>query len=76
MIFNELNILCQEKLKLWLERINNKDYPEKRKKYYKNALRIWTITDPLKREIAKKNHLNWIEFWTVEEAKKWIEENL
>lgn len=32
--------------------------------YYNTAINIWTIRDPLKRETAKKNNLNWIEVFT------------
>lgn len=41
--------------------------------WYGSAINNWTIRDPHKREIAKKNHLNYVELWTLEEAKKFIE---
>ena len=31
------------------------------KKYYINAIKTWTIRDPLKRETAKKNNLNYLD---------------
>lgn len=37
----------------------------------KNML-TWTTRDPLKREIAKENNLNYVEFWTEREAAEWI----
>ena len=32
-------------------------------KFYNNAITTWTIRDVNKRETAKKNNLNWIEFF-------------
>lgn len=34
------------------------------KPQYKNAIKIWTIVDPLKRETAKKNNLNFLEIFS------------
>ena len=39
---------------------------------YKNAINVWTKTDPLKRKIAKDNNLNWIEFFTMKEFENWF----
>ena len=36
------------------------------------AIDIWTIRDPLKRKIAKKNNLNFIECWSFEELDFYI----
>lgn len=41
--------------------------------YYRAAIQTWTVKDPLKREIAKKNSLNWIEFWNMYQFEKWFE---
>lgn len=35
---------------------------------YKDAWETWTIRDVKKRETAKKNNLNYIELWSIEEA--------
>ncbi len=40
--------------------------------YYKKAIHTWTIRDPLKRKIAKENNLNWLEFFTIKDFKKWF----
>lgn len=40
--------------------------------YYNNAIQTWTVKDPVKRKIAKKNKLNWIEFWSIEQFEKWF----
>lgn len=42
------------------------------KPQYKSAIKVWTISDPLKREIAKQNDLNWIEFFTIDEFELWL----
>lgn len=42
-------------------------------KIYNIAINTWTIRDPLKRQTAKDNSLNWLEFWTFDEFMKWYE---
>lgn len=37
------------------------------------AITIWTIKDVEKRECAKRNNLNFHEFWNLEDAKKFID---
>ena len=37
----------------------------KNSKYYQNAIENWTIRDVEKRDIAKKNNLNWIEIFST-----------
>lgn len=43
----------------------------KNTKIYDGAIETWTMRDPLKRETAKKNNLNWLEFFTIEEFLNW-----
>lgn len=43
---------CQEQLKQWQEK-------SKTSLFYKNAIETWTVRDVQKREIAKKNNLNY-----------------
>jgi len=40
-------------------------------KKYNSAIDTWVYKDPLKREIAKKNNLNWIEFFNMEQFLNW-----
>ena len=40
--------------------------------YYDNAINTWTVRDVNKRNTAKANNLNYIEFWTFDEFKAWI----
>ena len=37
------------------------------------AITIWTLKDPEKRDCAKRNHLNFKEVWSLEEGKKFID---
>ena len=41
-------------------------------KFYKAAINTWTIRDPLKRETAKKNNLNWLEFFNIQQFMNWF----
>ena len=62
-----------EKLE-WLKMKSNElNYKNKRKNMYKIAIEVWTIRDPSKRETARKNNLNWIEFFTMDEFMKWYD---
>lgn len=61
--------------------VNNKNdvkklnlWKSKQTKYYINAINTWTIRDVNKRNIAKKNNLNYIEFFSIDEFKKFIYE--
>lgn len=45
---------------------------EKNKKFYDNAIITWTIRDVNKRKIAKENNLNFIEFFSIFELQKWL----
>ena len=54
------------KLEIWKEKA-------KSSKFYENAINTWTIRDPLKREIAIQNNLNWIEFFNETEFLQWYE---
>lgn len=48
------------------------EWKEKNTQYFKNAINCWTIRDVNKRNIAKKNNLNYIEFWNINELKEWL----
>ena len=56
---------------LWKEKSKEINFKNKKKNYYIKAINIWTILDPLKRKIAKRNNLNYLEFFTLEEFIKW-----
>lgn len=61
--YNKNNPLHQEKIKVW---------KSKNSKFYNNAIITWTKRDFQKREIAKNNHLNWLEFFTLNDFLLWI----
>lgn len=52
-----------DKIKLW---------KSKNTKFYNNAINTWSILDVKKFNIAKKNNLNYLVFWNINELKKWI----
>ena len=39
---------------------------------YETAINVWTNRDVKKREYAKNNTLNWIEFFSLEEFENWF----
>ena len=49
----------------WVEKSKNS-------KYYKSAIKNWTITDPLKRQYAKNNKLNYLEIFYYDDYKNKI----
>ena len=73
---NEPFIGIEDQLKKveWLKMKSNElNYKNKRKNMYKIAIEVWTIRDLLKRETARKNNLNWLEFFTIDEFMKWYD---
>lgn len=56
---------CEKQLAEWNEKA-------KASKYYRNAITTWTIRDPMKRQIAIDNKLNFKEFWSLNELKTYI----
>lgn len=56
----------QDKLKFWKSKYDE-GHP-----YYGQAIAGWTVRDPLKRQTAKDNNLNWIEFWNLQEVENWL----
>ena len=45
-------------------------WKSKQSKYYNNAITTWTVRDVRKRNIAKKNNINYIEFFDFNKAKE------
>lgn len=43
----------------------------KKSKFWKQAIDVWTRRDVLKRQTAKKNNLNWIEFFNIKQFMEW-----
>ena len=61
--FDQNNLSDQEKFKLW---------ESKNTKFYNNAINTWTIRDVNKRNIAKENNLNYLEFFTILDLENWL----
>ena len=65
---NHINIL-----NIWNNKSNEINFNNKKKKLYKNAIRIWTVEDPLKLETFKKNKLNYKIFYNEKQFDEWID---
>lgn len=50
--------------------LNN--WTNKNTKFYNNAINVWTNSDIKKRDMAIKNNLNYLVFWTEQEFIDWI----
>ena len=65
-----------QKIKLWKERGDEICKQEnKHGSRYHAMINTWTIGDVNKRNIAKQNNLNYIEFWNINEVKEWLNIN-
>lgn len=56
----------------WKRRSEELNFKGKKKNFYKMALYVWTTFDPLKRNLAIKNNLNWKEFFTIKHFDDWF----
>ena len=56
-----------------LELLNQ--WRESSTEFYNNAITTWTIRDVNKRNIAKQNNLNYLEFFNINDLINWINEN-
>jgi hypothetical protein len=65
MPYDASNESCISKLKIWQDK-------SKMSRYYLNAIETWTIRDVKKRNLAKENKLNYIEFWNILDLKTWV----
>ena len=70
--FDSNKIEHLEKIKKWQIKSQELNFKGENKKLYSSAIFIWTISDPLKRKIAKENNLNWIEFFNLTEFYSWF----
>lgn len=61
--YNELDQECINLVNRWKEKSGIQ--------FYKNAIKVYTISDPLKRKTAKENSLNWIEFFNMKDFMEW-----
>ena len=70
--FDNTNINHIEIIKNWNKKSFEVNYQGKLKKMYNYAIKTWTIKDPNKRDIAKKNNLKWLEFFNINQFKEWL----
>lgn len=52
--------------------LNNMKEKSNGSEYYANAIQVWTQRDQKKREMAKKNNLNYVVLWSQQDIKDWI----
>lgn len=69
--YNRNSLQDKQKVEKWKLKSNNGEHP-----MYLAAIECWTTRDVQKRELAKKNNLNYKEVWTLEEGKKFIDDIL
>ena len=69
--FNENNIEDINELNR-LKKLEEEKLKTTTKTQYSKIIYTWTDLDVRKRNIAKKNNLNWIEFFTLNDVKEWI----
>ena len=62
-----------ETVKSWEVRSKELNHKGKPKNFYKGAIYTWTVRDPLKRETARANYLNYLEFFNEEEFLAWYD---
>lgn len=67
MPFELSNEKCIQQYKQWTEKAKTSEY-------FQNALNVWTIRDVIKRETAKENNLNYLEFFTMNDFMEWYKE--
>ena len=59
------NMSDNDKLKKWEEKSQNSNF-------YKKAVEVWTVRDVKKRNTAKQNNLNYLEFFNMKQFNDWI----
>ena len=59
-----------EILRIWVERAQKRPYDKKNK--YLEYIRTWVSRDTQKRMLAKKNNLNYLEFFNLQQFEQWF----
>lgn len=72
--YNENNEKHKEILNKWKTKGNELNWKNKPKNMYINAIEVWTKLDVKKRNWAKENNLNWIEFFNLNQFIEWIKQ--
>ena len=72
--YHPFNPNCKEdQNKLNELKIKNNNHQHPGNNLYNSTIETWTIYDPLKRKTAKDNNLNYLEFFSVDELKTWLD---
>ena len=72
--FNKNNPEDVQKLQEMNDLLNDISVPNSNKALIKSIINGWTVSDVMKRNKAKENSLNFLEFFSPQEAKRWLEE--
>jgi len=70
--YNPNNPKHQALVKKWEEKAEKIENETGKKSQYRDAIDTWTRRDPLKRQTAAANHLNWLEFFTFGAFLDWF----
>lgn len=70
--FDKDNAEHLSRLKFWKDKSEEINFKGEKKSSYIDAIKVWTVRDPLKFEIAKKNNLNYKVFYTKTQFLQWF----
>lgn len=62
----------QKILKTWQQKAQKIEEETGKQSRYLSFIKVWTNSDPLKRQTAAANHLNWLEFFTFGAFLDWF----
>lgn len=72
--FDKNNPEDVQKLQEMNDLLDSFEVPNKRKEFINSIIHCWSVADVAKRTKAKENGLNFLEFFCVEDCKKWLDE--
>lgn len=72
--FDKNNPEDVQKLQEMNDLLDSLEVPNKRKEFINSIVYCWSVADVVKRTKAKENRLNFLEFFCVEDCKKWLDE--
>ena len=56
----------------WFKKSEEYNFKGQKKKKYLEYIKCWTISDVIKRETAKENNLNYLEFFDIHQFMDWF----
>jgi len=69
--FDPENIEHIQLIEKWKQKVKKHNLKSNKKSRYQNFIDVWTITDPIKFQIAKQNNLNYLVFYNWEQFFNW-----